>query len=168
MRAHPGKMLNRSLQLTRLASSLAKKRPPFYEVFPQKKMVNKILFQLDSKLTFPKLYPVFESLYDNAGNRDPSELIPTSFKASDVMIMKKVLEKIRHRTKSTNKNLIGLENELLETAAEMGDNDAIALLAFSFLKNPGKHAPEDVLHAKNLIKELYQLQHPLTIKLAYC
>ncbi|CUS22080.1 LAQU0S04e07756g1_1 [Lachancea quebecensis] len=154
-----------SLCFKRLASSTSLKRPPFHEVFPQKRLVNRLLFELDSKLTFPKLYPVYESIYNNLGRSDQENVIPNSFAASDVMIMKKVLEKLRHRTKSTNKNFIALENELMEKAAEMGDNDAIGLLAYNVLKNPQKNSPEDVAHAKTLIKQLYQMNHPLTLKL---
>lgn len=154
-----------SLCFKRLASFKLPNRPPFHEVFPQKTLVNRILFELDSKLTFPKLYPVYESIYNNLGHSDRENALPKSFTASDVMIMKKVLEKLRHRTKSTNRNFIALENELLEKAAEMGDNDAIGLLAYSVLKNPQKNSAEDVAHAKSLIKQLYQMNHSLTLKL---
>ncbi|SCV04242.1 LANO_0G09010g1_1 [Lachancea nothofagi CBS 11611] len=155
----------KSLCLKRASSSISMKKPPFYTVFPQKKLVNRILFELDSKLTLPKLYPVYESIYCSLGKNEPEFLIPTSFRASDVMIMKKVLEKLRHRTKSVNRNLVDLENELLEKAAEMGDSDAIAVLSFKVLKAPDKNSSEDITHAKKLIKELYQLRHALTIKL---
>lgn len=140
------------------------KRPPFHEVFPQKKMINKLLFELDSRLTFSKLYPIYRKIYENM-DQTTEIPIPDNVSCKDIMIMKKVLEKVRHITKSVNKNLLRLENEILDKAAEMGDNDAVSLLAFDVLKNPSMNTKDDVCHAKKLIKELYQRRHPLTIKL---
>ncbi|SCU81937.1 LADA_0C01948g1_1 [Lachancea dasiensis] len=153
------------VHLKRFQSSLSSQRPPFYTVFPTKKLVNRFLFDLDSKLTFAKLYPVYESIYESLAPNGTPAHVPSSFQADDIMIMKKVLERLRRRTKSINKNLIGLENELLDRAAEMGNNDAISSLAFDVLRNPARSAPEDVVHAKTLIKQLYKMGHPLTIKL---
>lgn len=137
--------------------------PTFDEIFPKKRMVNRILFELDSRLTFGKLYPQYEIAYNNVD----SENLPlaASLTASDVMIMKKVLEKVRSRTKSVNRHLLKLENALLEKSAEMGNNDAVSLLAFDVLKNPAKSSPDDVNHAKLLIKDLYKRDHRLTLKL---
>ncbi|SCW01903.1 LAFE_0E09802g1_1 [Lachancea fermentati] len=151
---------------SRLLNTVGSKRPPFYEVFPQKKMVNRLLFELDSRLSFAKLYPVYENIYNTMDNPSSKEVATTNITALDMMTMKKVLEKVRHRTKSVNKNLLALENEILDRAAEMGDNDAISLLAYNVLKAPEKNTNEDVKYAKKLIKELYELKHPLTIKLA--
>lgn len=148
----------------RLNASLAKARPPFHDVFPQKKMINRLLFELDSRLTFAKLYPLYEKLYKEM-DKEVNVAIPKGFEPKDLMIMKKVLEKVRHKTKAINKNLIRLENELLDKAAEMGDNDAIALLCFDVLKDPSVNTKEDVDHGRKLIKALYKLDHPLTIKL---
>ncbi|SCU89633.1 LAME_0E04676g1_1 [Lachancea meyersii CBS 8951] len=153
------------LSFKRLSSSLAFKRAPFYEVFPSKKLVNRLLFEMDSKLTFSKLYPVYESVYNSLDVGHTERCFPVSFKGEDVMMMKKVLEKLRHRTKSVNRNLRDLENELLENAAELGDNDAISVLSFNVITNSDKNTPEDVSHAQKLIKSLYQMHHPLTIKL---
>lgn len=149
----------------RLISHNASRRPPFYDVFPQKKLVNKLLFELDSRLTFPKLYPLYESLYNTMDDVQGQVKVPTGITVSDIMVMKKVLEKLRHRTKSINKNLLALENEILNKAAEMGNNDAISLLAFDTLKDSSSNSHEDIAYAKTLIKELYQLRHPLTVKL---
>lgn len=138
-------------------------RPPLEEVFPRKRMINRILFELDSRLSFGKLYPVFESSYNNVDQEDIP--MPTTISASDVMLMKKVLEKVRSRTKSVNRHLLKLESALLDKAAEMGDKDAIALVAFDVLKDPSKNSQEDVSYAKLLIKDLYQKEHHLTLKL---
>ncbi|SCU96957.1 LAFA_0G09010g1_1 [Lachancea sp. 'fantastica'] len=142
------------------------KRPHFQDVFPNKKLVNRLLFEMDSKLTFSRLYPVYEAVYNSLEAPEvPGKCIPSSFKGEDVLMMKKVLEKLRHRTKTLNRNLVALESELLEKAAELGDNDAIAALAFQVLEKAEKNTPEDVTHAKKLIKTLYKMPHPLTIKL---
>lgn len=148
----------------RLISSLANKRPPLDEIFPQKKMVSRILFELDSRLAYNKLYPMYEKLYEGLDTGNDVD-IPNSIKGKDLMIMKKVLEKVRHKTKAINKNLLALENVLLDRAAEIGDNDAISLLCFDVLKDPDSNTEDDVSHAKKLIKNLYQMNHPLTVKL---
>lgn len=138
-------------------------RPSFNEIFPQKRMVNRILFELDSRLSFGKLYPLFELAYNNVDSEDIP--VTSGITASDVMVMKKVLEKVRSRTKSVNRHLLKLENVLLDKAAEMGNNDAVSLLAFDVLKDPSKNTSDDVLHAKLLIKDLYKRKHHLTMKL---
>ena len=79
-----------------------------------------------------RLYPLYEKLYKEM-DKEVNVAIPKGFEPKDLMIMKKVLEKVRHKTKAINKNLIRLENELLDKAAEMGDNDAIALLCLSLI-----------------------------------
>lgn len=145
-------------------ASLSKQRPLFHEVFPQKRTVNRLLFELDSKHTFSKLYPVYESIY-NAMQREVDTKIPKSVSPSDLMVMKKVLEKIRHRTKSINPHLLGLENALLDKSAELGNNDAIALLAFDVLKDPEHNTTDDVNYGKKLVRELYRRNHHLTFKL---
>ncbi|KAH9198735.1 hypothetical protein LQ764DRAFT_227684 [Zygosaccharomyces rouxii] len=145
-------------------ASLSRQRPQFHEVFPQKRTVNRILFELDSKHTFGKLYPVYDNIYQNMQKGIDTE-IPKGISPSDLMIMKKVLEKIRHRTKSINPHLLALENALLDRSAELGNNDAISLLAFDVLRDPGHNNPEDVDYGKKLIKELYKKNHHLTMKL---
>ncbi|CEP61486.1 Mss2p LALA0_S03e03928g [Lachancea lanzarotensis] len=149
----------------RFSRAYSSKRPPFRDVFPNKKLVNRLLFEMDSRLAFSKLYPVYEAVYNSLESEVSGKTIPTSFKGEDVLIMKKVLEKVRHRTKTVNKNLTVLENELLENAAELGNNDAISALAFQVLENAHRNTPADVTHAKKLIKTLYQISHPLTVKL---
>ncbi|CDH13013.1 related to MSS2-COX2 pre-mRNA splicing factor [Zygosaccharomyces bailii ISA1307] len=145
-------------------ASQRKQRPLFHEVFPQKRTVNRLLFELDSKHTFNKLYPVYESIY-NEMQREMDTKIPKSVSPSDLMVMKKVLEKIRHRTKSINPHLLALENALLDKSAELGNNDAIALLAFDVLRDPEHNTTDDVKYGKKLVKELYRRNHHLTFKL---
>lgn len=127
--------------------------------------MNKILFELDSRLSFAKLYPVYETIYDSMDKQEEEIPIPRNINSSDMMIMKKSLEKVRHKTKSVNRHLLELENTILDKAAEMGDNDAVALLAFDVLKDPSNNSEDDVQYAKRLVKDLYQRKHHLTLKL---
>ncbi|GAV51743.1 hypothetical protein ZYGR_0AF02140 [Zygosaccharomyces rouxii] len=155
----------RFVRITRKYSTtfLSRQRPQFHEVFPQKRTINRTLFELDSKHTFGKLYPLYDAVYQNMQKGIDTE-IPKGISPSDLMIMKKVLEKIRHRTKSINPHLLALENALLDRSAELGNNDAISLLAFDVLREPEHNSPEDVDYGKKLIKELYKKNHHLTIK----
>lgn len=140
------------------------RRPPFYEVFPKKSVMNRILFDLDSRHNYAKLYKVFESVYQKLDSEEEPE-IPKYINASDLMVMKKCLESIRTRSYTTNKNLLDLENELTEKAAEYGNNDAVALLAYEAIMS--KTSPEDDrVYAKKLIAQLLELKHPLTIKMS--
>lgn len=145
--------------------ALNNQKPLLHEIFPQKRMMNKILFELDSRLSFAKLYPVYESIYNCMDKQEEEIPIPRNINSSDMMIMKKGLEKVRHKTKSVNRHLLELENTLLDKAAEMGDNDAVALLAFDVLKDPSNNSEDDVQYAKRLVKDLYQRKHHLTLKL---
>ncbi|AET38860.1 Mss2p Ecym_3373 [Eremothecium cymbalariae DBVPG len=140
-------------------------RPPFYDVLPPNKMMKRILFELDSRLTLSKLYPLYKQVYESMDSTNPSINLSSGINATDLMIMKKALEKIRYKSKSINKNLLALENELLYKAAELGDNNAVSLLAFDVLNHPSDNCEKEVKHAKELIKQLHLSNHPLSLKL---
>ncbi|CCH41302.1 hypothetical protein BN7_839 [Wickerhamomyces ciferrii] len=143
---------------------LSTQRPPFYEVFPKKSIMNRVLFDLDSRHSYRKLYTVYENVYKTLDN-DEEPVIPKFVDASDLMIMKKSLEAIRTRSHATNKHLLQLENELTEKAAEHGNNDAVSLLAYEAFMD--KDAPkDDKEYAKELITKLLDMKHPLTTKLS--
>jgi len=126
--------------------------------------MNRILFDLDSRHGYAKLYKVFEDVYKKLDTEE-EPTIPKYVDASDLMIMKRCLETIRTRSHTTNRNLLDLENELTEKAAEHGNNDAVALLAFEAIM--GKSSPEDdKLYAKKLVGQLLEIKHPLTIKMS--
>lgn len=137
-------------------------RPPFYEVIPKKKVMNRILFDLDAKHSFNKLYPVYESIYKKLDGDGEAE-IPAKITANDLMVMKRALETVRVQSHSTNKHLVSLENSLVEYAAERGNNDAVSLLAYEALLGNDE---EDKQHAKKLISKLLEMKHPLTVKLS--
>lgn len=137
-------------------------RPAFYDVIPKKKIMNRILFDLDSKHPFTGLYPVYESVYRSLDTAEDA-VIPSKISASDLMVMKRALETIRTQTHTTNKNLLALENSLVEHAAERGNNDAVSLLAYEALLGDDD---ADKQHAKKLISGLLALNHALTTKLS--
>lgn len=131
------------------------------EILPSKKFIKKQLFDLDSRYSYKKLLPVYRDVYEN-------KPLPNSINGSDLIIMKKVLEKYRGYSSIIDRNLVGLENQLVEKAGEYGNNDAILLLAFETLMlKDTKHElnASDKPYARQLIKDLYKLNHPLTIKL---
>lgn len=84
---------------------------------------------------------------------------------SDLMTLRAVLRDIRALSNAVNKHIVDLENELVEQAAELGNNDAIAMLAFEAISLP-ETLGEDYRHATNLVKQLTDLKHPLVFKLA--
>ncbi|EMG47908.1 hypothetical protein G210_1624 [Candida maltosa Xu316] len=111
------------------------------------------------------MLPVLDTIYTNL--LTPSKItIPKYVQAQDLMDFKHLLSTIRKVTNSHNKNLINLENELIEQSAEMGHLDAITLLAFETIKNRTNVPMDDFKHANKLIRELTDLKHPLVFKMA--
>ncbi|GMM34725.1 Mss2 protein [Saccharomycopsis crataegensis] len=167
-----GKTVNRTCvsTLRRYSTAATEKlqRPPLREIFPKKKFINRQLFDLDSRLTYRKLLPIYEKVYRGIDEGEtPENDISSLVDGSDLLIMKKALEKYRIYSNTINRNLVQLENQLVEKAAEHGNNDAIALLAFETLTTMDQTILNegDKPYAKELIKNLYLLNHPLSIKL---
>ena len=159
-------MLRFAIRSVRQYSQVLKvNRPEFDTVFPKANLIKKILFELDSKHTYSKLYPIYKSIYETMDEENNEVPISKGISSSDVMTMKKVLEQIRRRMKAVNKHLLVLENTLLDRAADMGNKDSISILSCDVLKNDNENTPEDVEYAKKLIKGLYNESHPLTVKL---
>ena len=116
--------------------------------------------------------PTLQTIYNNLSQPSKIEL-PSSVKSLDLMVFRKVLTSIRAVTQSVNKNLLDLENELVEQAAERGDLDAITMLAYEKVREymrgetvVDKAAKEDLAHARKLIAELTEMKHPLVFKMA--
>lgn len=107
---------------------------------------------------------VLNSVYDNLDKPEDIRL-PKFVNHSDLMMLRSILYDIRSVTKSVNKNLVDLENELVEQAAELGNNDAIAMLSFEAIQNKST-LKEDYQHANSLILQLRESKHPLVFKLA--
>ncbi|CCD23364.1 Mss2p NDAI_0B03300 [Naumovozyma dairenensis CBS 421] len=146
-----------------LTTTPTKQLRPFNELFPSKRFINKILFEIDSDKTYHELLPKFTKLYQNTSY----SLRPLyDFQDShELMLMNKILRQISKRQRMTNESFIKMENLLLERAAELGDNDAISMLCFNILKdNASGENDGDVKNAKKLVKELLEIEHPLTLK----
>lgn len=145
-------------------SSATHSRPELSNLLPGKRTMNKILFDNDSRLSYKKVIPILNSVYSHI--ETPEDIIlPNYVKSNDLMLCKQILASIRSTTNSINKNLVLLENELVEQAAELGNNDAIAMLAFESIEDP-QTSKEDYKYANKLIDNLTNLKHPLVFKMA--
>lgn len=151
-------------QFIRYSTTIAE-RPSLASVLPKKRIINRLLFDEDSRLSYSKLLPILNSVYASLDTPEKIKL-PKYTKPYDLMTFKNVLQTIRTTTSTANIHLVSLENELVEQAAELGDNNAISMLAFETVRNRSKSSPEDYKYAQELIKKLTDLNHPLTYKLA--
>lgn len=135
--------------------------PPLGNLLPSSKFISRILFDLDSRLNYKKLFPVLQSVY--LGKNE----LPNYIQPHDLMILQKMLKEIRTKTHTSRKQLTDLENSLVEKAAEMGDRDAVCILSFTALQDEGGFfSKDDKEHAKKLIAHLMEIEHPLAIKLS--
>lgn len=144
--------------------ALTSRRPALLSILPKKKTINRLLFDNDSRLVYKKVMQVLNSVYDKLDSPEDIRL-PTFATHTDLMMIRSIFYDIRSVTRSVNRNLVDLENELVEQAAELGNNDAIAMLAFEAIqdKNTSK---DDYARAQNLIRQLSDAKHPLVFKLA--
>lgn len=139
-------------------------RPALQSILPKKKTLNRILFDNDSRLPYRKLMPILTSVYDHIDV--PHKItLPSYTTHNDLMLLRSVLHDLRTMSNSVNKNLVDLENELVEQAAELGDSDAIAILAFEAISSPST-SKDDYDYANKLIAELTEKKHPLVFKKA--
>ncbi|KAL7665459.1 Protein MSS2, mitochondrial [[Candida] zeylanoides] len=145
------------------ATSAAPARPPLASLLPSKRTINRLLFDFDSRLTYRKVVPLLETIYRHLD--DPHQIrLPRHVRGFDLMVQKHILATVRQRTQTTHRALVALENELVEQAAELGDRDAIAMLAFETLAAGKDH--EDFRDAQRLVAQLVEQRHPLAFKLA--
>lgn len=142
---------------------LSTARPALPSVLPKKKTLNRLLFDHDSRLAHRKIMPILESVYDNLDTPENIRLPPYT-RNQDLMTLRSILRSLRAATNSVNRNLVDLENELVEQAAELGNSDAIAMLAFEAIAQDKSR--EDYDYANVLIRELTEKKHPLVFKLA--
>lgn len=139
-------------------------RPELAGLLPTKKTMNRVLFDNDSRLPYKKIVPILQSVYTNLDHPEDIRL-PKYTRKHDLMLCKDLLKTVRNTTNSMNRNLVDLENELVQQAAELGDNDAIAMLAFETIE-AGTSSKEDYRYANDLLKKLTDMQHPLVFKMA--
>ncbi|RLV93535.1 Protein MSS2 mitochondrial [Spathaspora sp. JA1] len=157
----------RIIPTLRTYSTTTTTAPPLLSILPSKRTLNKLLFDNDSRLSYKKMIPVLTSIYDNL-DTPTSILLPSYVKSFDLMTFKNVLTTIRSTTGTIHPRLIMLEAELVEQAGELGDNDAITILAFETIEkklNGGDVSKEDFTSANSLVKQLTDLNHPLVFKM---
>lgn len=107
-----------------LSSVASQSRPSILELLPPKRFVNRILFDLDSRLNYKKVIPVLDTIYQSIpSGEDP--IIPKYATPDDLMLFQKALKEIRQKTRTENRYLMQLENALVEKAAESGQRDAV-------------------------------------------
>lgn len=146
-----------------VSTVLSRGRPSLSTILPAKKAINRMLFDNNTRLSYKKMIPVLESIYDNLDSPEKIQL-PRYVQHNDLMQFKEMLAMVRSSTNSVNKNLARLENELVEQAAELGNNDAITMLAFETIRKPDVNK-EDYQYANSLIEELTNIKHPLVFKM---
>lgn len=143
----------------------------FQEIFPKKRTVNKILFQLDTRLTYHEMYPIFLQVSQNTNQENiPWRKKYPYIRSSDIMQMRNVLITLRTQNKFVHKDLLAMEDKLLNIAAELGNNDAISILSFNVIheykkENVKSSYEKDIETANKFIKKLYARNHHLTVKL---
>lgn len=145
---------------------------PFKTLFPSKKLLNKILFQMDSELSSKKLLPLYETLYNK--NELTSKDSPYVNNPNVIFLMNRVLVDLKKRTKQQPITLHRMELYLLKKAAQLGNNDAITLLCYQILSSNSSSSakatatPEnqnDFIQSQNLLKQLVKRKHPLSFKI---
>lgn len=136
----------------------------FKTLFPSKKLLNNVLFQMDSDLSSRKLLPLYEKLYNH--NELTTKDTHYATVPNVMFLMNRVLVELKQRTKQQPIPLHKMELYLLKKAAQLGNNDAIALLCFQILgsSTPKIQHQEDVIRSQQLLKQLVKQNHPLSFK----
>lgn len=131
----------------------------FKSVFPSKRIMNKILFEMDSPWSSHKLLPLFQELYTSR------TLKPTKLTTNPQVIftMNRFLEGYRQRTNQQHLAIRDMQDWLLRQAAHLGNNNAISLLCFNILT--GNEDITEQQKAQGLLNELIKLNCPLSIKI---
>lgn len=131
----------------------------FKNVFPSKRLMNKILFQMDSPWSSRKLLPLFQELY-KTHNLEPTKL---STNPQVLFNMNRFLEQVKNRTHQQHVTLKEMQNWLLRQAAHLGDNNATSLLCYHILID--EKAVDEQENAQSLLNKLLQVNHPLAFKI---
>lgn len=126
-----------------------------------KKELRRYLFEFKVPLSYKDVTQTLES----AGK--PDEISPpSSVSADDIMTLKRILETRRKRTGKIDRSVAEVENNLVEQAAEMGHNSAIALLAGRVLSTRESQTEEDTTNADSLLTQLMDRGHALAFKIS--
>lgn len=126
-----------------------------------KQELKRYLFEFKVPLSYKDVATTLEA----CRTLDDGLKLPETISADNVMTFKRILETMRKRTGRIDKSLVAVENNLVERAAEMGHNSAIALLAGRVLAD--KESPkEDTTHADYLLTQLMDRRHALAFKIS--
>ncbi|CCC68683.1 hypothetical protein NCAS_0B05990 [Naumovozyma castellii] len=143
--------------IRRIATKSTSTLRPFHEIFPRKRLINRILFELDSNDTYKTLYPNFETLY-------LKHELPSTVSGPQLLLMDRVLLEVSKQQKMINEVLMKMRGELLELAAGKGENDAISTVCYNILSSPKDDSKGDAEDASRLIGELVKAGNVLTFK----
>ncbi|CCF56113.1 hypothetical protein KAFR_0A06780 [Kazachstania africana CBS 2517] len=129
----------------------------FKYIFPSKRVINKILFQLDTPLTSKYLLPLYEDVF--LGRR-PSRKV-----SGDVYyMMSEVLRKVKDRNRYEPMELAKLRKDLLFLSSLNGCNDGIAKLCYDIIKEDNE-STDNKTKSKDLLLQLVKHGHLLSFKL---
>lgn len=120
-------------------------------MLPQKKIIRQYLYEKKIGLPYKKVLKTYESCWGENGGA-----LPTGVNGEDVYQLKTILEAHRKRTGSLNRHALQLETNLIERAAELGNNMAISLLCGRTLSDENS-SEDDKAHAVKLLDELCDL-----------
>lgn len=123
-----------------------------HEVLPKKKVIRQYLYEKKINLSYKKVIQTYEACWNNEDTP-----LPAGVQAHDVYQLKTILEANRKKTGALSKTALLLESNLIEKAAEMGDNMAITLLCGRTL-NDEKASEEDKSYAVKLLDDLCEIQ----------
>jgi mitochondrial protein MSS2 len=124
-----------------------------------KKTLRKLLYENHINLSYKKVKATYESCMKDDGP------LPSGVASQDLIQLKNVLESYRKRTGRIERTQLDLERQLIERAAEMGNNLAVSLLCYMTLTDKQSNK-DDSEHANKLLKSLVDQQHGPALKVS--
>lgn len=123
-----------------------------------KKTLRKYLYDARINLSYDQVISAYEACAKDAA-------LPKGVASSDLMDLKKVLEKHRKRTGKLERKHTELERQLVERAAEMGNNVAVSVLCYMTLTDK-QSSQDDQQHANKLLKALVDQEYGPALKVS--
>ena len=125
-----------------------------------RKTLRKYLFEFKVPLSYKIAVQIYHECRTNIQWQVPSKV-----SSQQLMTLKRILETHRRRAGVISKDAITIENNLVEKAAEMGNNWAIALLCGTAIADKNG-SPQDREYGNNLLRQLMDRKFPLAFKIA--
>lgn len=122
------------------------------EFLPKKKIIRQYLYEKKIGLSYSKVLQTYKACWG-----DNDEALPKGVKGHDVYMLKSILEAHRKQTGSLTRQGLALESNLIEIAAELGDNMSIALLCGKVL-NDQNASEDDKAHSVKLLDDLCEIK----------